>query len=118
MRSVGVDGLRRQIDADLDLAELAESLLAAEPIFEVVQRGLSIVTFRLVQGEGETEEHRAAREGALVQSLLTGGDVLVSGTTLAGRSALRFVVLNHRTDAAQIRRSISALRDAAERPAR
>jgi glutamate/tyrosine decarboxylase-like PLP-dependent enzyme len=109
LRSVGVDGLRRQIDADLDLAELAERLLAAEPDFEVVQRGLSIVTFRLVPHEGESEEGRAAREEALVQALLRGGDVLISGTSLAGRSALRFVVLNHRTDAAQIRRSVAAL---------
>lgn len=114
MRSVGVDGLRRQIDADLDLAELAERLLAAEPAFEVVQRGLSIVTFRLTRGHGESEQARAAREEALVQALLTGGDVLVSGTTLAGRSALRFVVLNHRTDAAQIWRSVAALREAAK----
>ncbi len=57
----------------------------------------------------------ATRDEALVQSLLVGGDVLVSGTTLAQRSALRFVVLNHRTDAAQIRRSVTALREAVER---
>ncbi len=112
MRSVGVDALRRQIDADLDLAELAERLLREEPDFEVVHRGLSIVTFRLVARRDESEEGRAAREERLVQTLLEGGDVLVSGTSLGGRSALRFVVLNHRTGEAEIRRSVAALRGA------
>jgi glutamate/tyrosine decarboxylase-like PLP-dependent enzyme len=114
MRSVGVEALRREIDADLDLAVVAEELLDAEPHFEVVHRSLSIVTFRLRAGVGETEERRAAREEALVQHLLRGGDALVSGTTLHGRSALRFVVLNHHTDEAEVRRSVAVLRLAAE----
>lgn len=114
LRSVGLDGLRRQVDADLDLAELAATLLAAEPDFEVVHRSLSVVTFRLAAKDGEPEAVRATREADLVRSLLAGGDVLVSGTTLRHGSALRLVVLNHRTDEAQVRRSVAALRAAAK----
>ncbi len=58
IRTVGIEGLRRQLDADLDLAELAERLLADEPAFEVVHRGLSIVTFRLAVRGDESEVAR------------------------------------------------------------
>ncbi len=112
MRSVGVDALRREIEADLALAEMAEDLLRTAPEFEVISRHLSVVVFRVAAQDGESEQERAQRDLDLVQHLLKGGDVLVSGTTLGGRSALRLVVMNHRTDAAQVRRSIAALRAA------
>jgi len=115
MRTVGLEALERQIDADLDLAALAEQLIGEAPEFEVISRGLSVVAFRLRGEWGEPEPDRAAREAALVQDLLAGGDTLVSGTILDGRSALRFVVLNHRTDGAQVGRSVAALREAARR---
>ncbi len=113
IRSVGMDELRRQIDLDLDLAEVAERLLAAAAAFEIVHRSLSVVSFRLVARPGESEAARTRREYSLVQSLLAGGDVLVSSTMLNGRSALRLVVLNHRTDEAELRRSVAALSAAA-----
>ena len=113
MRTVGLAALRREIDADLDLAALAEDLIAAEPRFEFIDRGLSIITFRLRPASGESEDQRAEREQELVRRLLRGEDALVSGTTLQGRSALRFVVLNHRTDEARVRQSIETVAAAA-----
>ncbi len=113
MRSVGIDALRREIEADLDLAALAEELLESEATFEVVSRNLSIVVFRLAPnfcGESERSQH----EAALVQSLLLRGDTLVSGTHLRGRSALRMVVMNHRTTAEDVHRSVRALVAAAD----
>ena len=54
------------------------------------------------------------RELDLVRHLLRGSDTLVSGTTLGGRSALRFVVMNHRTDEARVRQSVATVVAAAK----
>jgi hypothetical protein len=45
-----------------------------------------------------------------MEKTLEEGDVMISSTLLDDRSALRFVVQNHRTTAAEIRRSIEAIR--------
>lgn len=109
MRTFGLDRLAREIERDVELARLAENLIDECAELEVVSRHLSIVVFRLVERRGESEAERAQRERKLVQELTRGGDALVSGTDLGGRSALRMVVMNHRTTEDDVRRSVGTV---------
>jgi glutamate/tyrosine decarboxylase-like PLP-dependent enzyme len=114
IRSAGRRELARQVDADLELAGLAADLLAAEPAFEIVTPPeLSVVTFRCRTAPGETEAERAERDRRLVEAALHDGTLLVSSTLLGGRSALRLVVMNHRTTEDDVRRSVAKLRELA-----
>lgn len=114
VRSVGLGALARQVELDLELAVVAQDLLAEEPRFEIVTPAqLSVVTFRHRARPGESEAMRAARDAALMQALLQDGTVLLSSTELRGESALRLVVMNHRTDEAQVRRSVAKIRELA-----
>jgi len=116
LRTVGTERLRRQIEDDLALARLAEGLLAASAHFEIVcPTELSIVTFRHRPLTGESEEDRAHRDDALMEATLADGEIMISSTLLGGRNALRLVVQNHRTDEAEVRRSIAALERLASR---
>jgi glutamate/tyrosine decarboxylase-like PLP-dependent enzyme len=113
MRSAGLDALGAQIEWDLRLARLAEELLRALPELEiVVPAELSVVTFRCRTRAAETESQRAARDSAIVERTLASGELMISSTELAGRSALRLVVLNHRTGEDDVRRSVAAIAEA------
>jgi len=116
LRAAGLDAVAEQVEWDLRLARLAEDLLGRVPELEIVcPAELSIVTFRARARPGETEAQRAARDGAIVERTLASGELLISSTVLAGSSALRLVVLNHRTTEAEIRRSVAAIAAAAAR---
>ncbi|HVS15078.1 MAG TPA: aminotransferase class V-fold PLP-dependent enzyme [Thermoanaerobaculia bacterium] len=117
MRSVGADRLAREVEEDLRLAAMAERWLAEDPRFEIVTPvALSIVTFRHA-GAGLDERERARRDRALMELTLAEGEIMLSTTELDGRSALRLVVLNHRTSEAEVRRTVEVVRRAAERVA-
>jgi len=111
IRSVGRAALAAQIDQDMQLARLAAELLGQDDRLEVVEPELSIVAFRHRQGTQETESARAARDAALMESTLASGELMLSSTTLGGRSTLRLVVMNHRTTADDIRRSVARIRE-------
>jgi glutamate/tyrosine decarboxylase-like PLP-dependent enzyme len=114
LRSVGLDALAEQVEWDLRLARLAERLLSEVPGLEIVcPTELSVVTFRNRGRPGETEAARAARDTAIMERTLASGEVMISGTDLLGRSALRMVVLNHRTTEGEVRRSVAAIAQAA-----
>ncbi|HVR29350.1 MAG TPA: aminotransferase class V-fold PLP-dependent enzyme [Thermoanaerobaculia bacterium] len=114
LRSAGLDAIAEQVEWDLRLARLAEELLGAVPELEiVVPAELSVVTFRSRARPGETEAARAARDSAIMERTLASGELMISSTDLAGRTALRLVVLNHRTTQDEIRRSVAAIARAA-----
>jgi glutamate/tyrosine decarboxylase-like PLP-dependent enzyme len=114
LRSVGLDALAEQVEWDLRLARLAESLLREVPELEIVcPAELSVVTFRNRARRGESEASRAARDTAIMERTLASGELMISGTDLDGRSALRLVVLNHRTTEEDIRRSVAGIVEAA-----
>ena len=111
LRCAGLDTLARQVEADLDLAQMAQEMLSDLEGLEIVcPAELSVVTFRHTLAPGESEADRAARDTELMEKTLEEGDVMISSTLLDDRSVLRFVVQNHRTTAAEIRRSIEAIR--------
>jgi glutamate/tyrosine decarboxylase-like PLP-dependent enzyme len=114
LRSVGLDALAEQVEWDLRLARLAERELGASPHLEIVcPADLSVVTFRSRARPGETESQRAARDTAIMEETLASGELMISGTDLDGRSALRLVVLNHRTTEDEVRRSVATIVGAA-----
>ncbi len=117
IRSVGLDRLCREVEHDLELARLAETLIAEDPDLEVVvPTSLSIVVFRHRLRFGETEQQRSARDRLLVEAILEDGTLMLSSTDLGGRTALRLVVMNHRTTESEVRRSVAAIRRIASAP--
>lgn len=114
LRSVGRDALVDQIRADIELAHLAADLLEQDGRFDVRPVQLSIVTFRHRLRPGETEAQRASRDDALMEATLQDGELMLSTTTLEGINTLRLVVMNHRTTAADIRRSVWRIRQLAQ----
>ena len=111
IRSVGRDGLADQIQADMRLARLAAALLREDTRLDVDEPVLSVVTFRHCRRDGESERGRAARDSALMESTLAGGELMLSSTILGERSTLRMVVMNHRTTEADIRRSVALIHE-------
>ena len=109
LRSVGRAGLAKQIDHDMQLAQLAADLLRANPQLQVNDPVLSIVTFGHRPKPHETEEDRAKRDMKLMEATLASGELMLSTTTLASRSVLRLVVMNHRTTAEEVQRSVSQI---------
>jgi glutamate/tyrosine decarboxylase-like PLP-dependent enzyme len=114
LRSVGRTALVEQIETDLRLARLAAALLADDSRFEIVDPPqLSVVAFRHVARDGEGEDERAARDVALMERTLADGTSMLSSTIVAGRSALRLVVMNHRTTESDVRRTVRRVRELA-----
>ena len=110
IRSIGRDGLAKQIGADMRLARLAAQLLAADSRLEVHTPVLSIVTFRHRLRSGESESQRASRDMALMETTLASGELMLSTTRLDGKMTLRLAVMNHRTTESEIRRSVQCIR--------
>jgi aromatic-L-amino-acid decarboxylase len=110
IRSVGLTVLANQIREDMRLAQLAAKLLSEDTRLEVHEPVLSIVTFRHRPRVGETESDRSSRDTALMETTLDLGDLMLSTTMLRGQNTLRFVVMNHRTTEADVRRSVSCIR--------
>ena len=107
LRSVGRSALAEQIEHDMQLAQLAADLLRTHPRLEVNDPVLSIVTFGHRPQANESETARATRDAKLMEATLASGELMLSTTTLGHRSALRLVVMNHRTNEEEIRRSVS-----------
>jgi glutamate/tyrosine decarboxylase-like PLP-dependent enzyme len=117
LRAAGLDALAEQVAWDLRLARLAEALLAEAPELEMVcPAELSVVTFRSRARPGEPEALRAKRDIEIMERTLASGELMISGTDLDGRSALRLVVMNHRTTEDEVRRSVAAIVEAVRAP--
>lgn len=110
IRSIGRSALADQIDTDIRLARLAADLLRQDPRLDVIEPSLSVVVFRHRAYAGENETQRAKRDAELMESTLASGELMLSTTVLDGQSTLRMVVMNHRTTEADIRRSVSQIR--------
>ena len=111
IRSAGREALASQIGEDLRLAQLAALLLREDERLDVNDPELSIVTFRHRCRDGETESQRAARDSALMEATLEDGELMLSTTILERQHTLRFVVMNHRTTEADVRRSVRRIRE-------
>jgi glutamate/tyrosine decarboxylase-like PLP-dependent enzyme len=112
LRSLGRRELARHVEKDFRLARLAADLIRADDRFELVDEPqMTVVAFRHRAQAGETEEHRAARDLELMEKTLADGGLMMSTTLTGGRTALRFVVMNHRTTEDDVRRSVASIRE-------
>ena len=110
LRTHGRRELARQIETDMDLAELAASLLREDDRFEVFGPGLSVVTFRHRSRPGEDEANRTARDDLIMKTTLDEGTIMLSSTTISGLNTLRLVVMHHRTTEADVRLAVRCIR--------
>jgi len=97
----GLEAFRAAIDRALDQVIEAQRLIEADPRLELVTPGsLGVLTFRQRALPGEEEGDVDRRNESIVAELAASGDVLLTGTTIRGRYAIRLCVLNH-TSAAE-----------------
>ncbi|MEA2211124.1 MAG: hypothetical protein QOF83_1072 [Solirubrobacteraceae bacterium] len=105
LRIHGADHLRRAAGRGIALAEYAEELLRADPVWEIVTSAqLGIVTFAL---RGASASDHAARAAALAAD----GFAAVSSTILAGRTVLRLCTINPSTTEQDIAETLRRLTD-------
>ena len=103
LRCYGAEGLRARIRERIRLAELFETLVRAEPGWELcAPRPFSVVCFRR---DGSDEENEA-----LLERVNATGEIFISHTKLNGRYVLRLAIGNERTTEDDIRRAWDVLR--------
>ncbi len=99
----GEQSFRNALDEKLDLIELVIERLARYPDIDILnQPDLTTVAFRLKQA-GDLENRR------LLDTIIAGGRVYLSGTMLDDAFALRVSILSHRTHHRQIEDFFSEL---------
>jgi glutamate/tyrosine decarboxylase-like PLP-dependent enzyme len=104
LRSLGRDGVAELVDRLCDCAERFAEQLAAEPGVEVLARGLNQVLVRFGSDDAATD--------ATIAALQRDGTCWMGGTTWGGRRCMRLSVCNWRTTAADVDRSVAAIRRA------
>lgn len=110
INTFGLAAFREAIDRSLDLARLAEELIAASPELELIRPArLGIVCLRRRFGAELSEIEIEALNRRLVAALERGGEALVSSTRLRGSYVIRLCVLNHTTEERDIRALVAAL---------
>jgi glutamate/tyrosine decarboxylase-like PLP-dependent enzyme len=93
LKTYGLDALGAVIGRACDLARALADRVEAEPDLELLAPvGLNIVCFAF----------RGADNAAIVADLHEAGRVAPSTTTLAGRTAIRAAIVNHRTGPADV----------------
>jgi aromatic-L-amino-acid decarboxylase len=112
VQTFGLAAFRAAIQRGLELAELAEALVASRPELTLMAPAtLGVVCFRReVPGGDEADVERLGT--ALASALERSGTALVSGTRLAGRHAIRLCVLNPTSSQDDVRRVIEHFADA------
>jgi aromatic-L-amino-acid decarboxylase len=106
----GVDAFREAIDRSLDLALLAEEQIAASEELELLSPAtLGVVCFRRRPAGVDDEPELEALNTDLIRRLAESGEALVSSTRVDGRYAMRMCVLNHRSRAGDVERTLGWL---------
>ena len=121
LRWFGLDGLRRRIQAHLDLAADLAAAVRADPDWELLAPvPFSTVCLRwrpaaLAAGADEPAiaERLDEANAAIMDAVNRTGEVFLSHTRLAGRFTIRVAVGNLRTEARHVERAWALLRAAA-----
>ena len=109
LRAFGADRLGRVAEHSCALARRLAAAVDAEPYLErVAPVALNIVCFRYLGGTD-------ADQAAIAADLQEAGDVVLSTTTIDGRSVLRAAFVNHRTIEADVDHVIRAVMEAGSR---
>jgi aromatic-L-amino-acid decarboxylase len=112
----GVDGYRRTIERELELADYLAATIRGAEDFELCEpHSLGIVCFRFVPSDlrGTRDELNVVNK-ALLENLQLGGRAFVSSTIMDGVFWLRACVLNPRTTRGDISVMLDAVRTAAK----
>jgi aromatic-L-amino-acid decarboxylase len=113
IETFGLDAFRAAIDRAIDQTLTAQALIEADPRLELVTpASLGIVTFRRRGEPDEPPMVTDRRNEAMVRSLATSGEVLVTSTVIQGRFAIRLCVLNHTTEDADVAFAIDRIAQA------
>jgi len=113
LRELGRAGLEAMIDRTCAHARAIVSGIGALPGAEVLwqpQLNQGLVRF-LDPSEGATEADHDARTDAVISAINATGEAFFSGTNWRGMRAMRVSVVNWRTSAADVERTIAAVAD-------
>ncbi len=121
LRWFGLEGLRRRIEAHLQLAADLAARIDADPDWEVLApTPFSTVCFRWRPAEfaqradqPEIAERLDAANAAIMDAVNRTGEVFLSHTRLAGKFTIRIAIGNLRTEARHVERAWELLRAAA-----
>jgi aromatic-L-amino-acid decarboxylase len=95
LQTFGLDAFRRTIDRAIDLTLEAQRRIEEDPRLELVTpASLGVLAVRRAFGREPAAAVDRLNE-RLVAGLARAGDVLLTGTTVHGRYAIRLCVLNH-----------------------
>jgi glutamate/tyrosine decarboxylase-like PLP-dependent enzyme len=104
----GLNAFREAVQHGIGLAEEAERILRASPVWEVVTPAqLGIVTFRFVDGVPASDLNNV--NGEIVRAMERDGYAYLTSTTLRGDVVLRLCTINPRTSNEDIRGTIKRL---------
>jgi glutamate/tyrosine decarboxylase-like PLP-dependent enzyme len=115
LRELGRGGLEALVDRSCAHCHALVTGVGEIPGAEVVwapRLNQGLVRFLDPRPEASAEEHDR-RTDAVVAAVNATGEAFFSGTTWRGRRAMRVSVVNWRTDAADVRRTLAAVRAAA-----
>lgn len=114
LRSYGARGIRKRLREHIALAQEFAGWVEAAPGWEILApHPLSVVCFRYAPAGLDPQEIDACNE-RLVEEANAGGEIFISSTRLAGRTALRLAVGNERTTREDVRLAWDVLRRSAE----
>ncbi len=106
LRAFGIDGARRRIAAQIDMAQALRGWVEADPDFEVLAPSpFSTVVFRHRKSDGDNER--------IHDSVNRSGQALISHTDVRGRYALRIAIGNLRTTLDDVRATWDLIRSMA-----
>ena len=115
MKFYGVETYRALVERSLDLTQLAEALMRRSAVIEVLNEPeLSVVCFRYVPaGSKPSSAADEARldelNAAMAERIMASGEAFFSSTKVNGHYALRFCVLNHRTQSSDIEQAVALI---------
>ena len=117
LQTFGVDAFRAAIDRAMDLTLEAQRRIEADPCLELVTpASLGVLTFRQRGRAGDTADAVDRRNERIVASLAAAGDLLLTGTTIRGRYAIRLCVLNHSSGGGDVAYALDRVAGWQERP--
>ncbi len=115
LRWFGLEGLRRRIEAHLDLAERFSAWIDDDPDWErLAPVPFSTVCFRWRPVGREMDAAELdARNAAIIDAVNGTGEIFLSHTRLDGRFTIRLAIGNLRTEARHVELAWTLLREAA-----
>ena len=111
IQTFGVAAFRRAVAEGIALTARAEEYVRTSELLRVASpASLGVVCFRFDPKGHDLSEDALERTNRAVQArLISSGTAFTSSTRLRGRYALRFCILNHRTEWTDVRETLEAI---------